>query len=335
MKVDRRRFLGALAGLPLLGGLTSACGQSRSDLPGPPPSPRSAPASPLVARARREGVIDKEGSLQSALLEEMTGASVARAAGEETPLAAMKVLFRPTDVVGLKLNCLAGRGLSPRPGLVDLLTGWLQEAGVPASNIVVWERSERELARAGYRVNRSGAGVRVLGTENDYDWTPREWGPGGSCFANLLVKDLTALINVGVLKDHDLSGVSVGMKNWYGVIHNPNKHHADGCHPFVAHLSAYPLIRDKLRLTVIDGIDAQCHGGPARNPRWRWPWRGVMASTDHVALDAIGWRMIEERRKEAGLKTLAEEERAPRWIATASEIGLGAADPAKIEVVDL
>jgi uncharacterized protein (DUF362 family) len=269
------------------------------------------------------------------MLDAVLGPAVARAGGAKDPVAAMRRLFRPTDVVGLKLNCLAGRGLSPHPGLVGRLTRWLQEAGVPARNIVIWDRSDRELTRAGYRIVRQGSGVRCLGTNNDYDWTPREWGPGGSCFARLLVDDLTALINVGVLKDHDLAGVSAGMKNWYGVIHNPNKHHDNGCHPYVAHLAAAPLIHDRLRLTVIDATTAQCHGGPARNPRWTWPYQGVLASTDPVAVDAVGWHMLEARRREVGLPTLTDEGREPRWITTAADLGLGRAASEAIKVEDL
>ena len=71
------------------------------------------------------------------------------------------------------------------------------------------------------------------------------------------MEDLTALINVGVLKDHNLSGVSVGLKNWYGAIHNPNKHHEDSCTPYIPLLAAFSLIRKKLRLTIIDGSVAQ------------------------------------------------------------------------------
>jgi uncharacterized protein (DUF362 family) len=332
MAIDhgRRRVLGALAGLPLVGSLPAG-----TLLAGAEPSPASAPAKPLVARARREKLFDEEGQPVPALLDEVLGGPIARAVGEETPVAAFRRLFSESDVVGLKLNCLAGRGLSPNTWLVRRMTAWLREAGVPARNIILWERSGRELGRAGFKVGQGPGGVRVVATENDYDWTPREWGPGGSCFARLLVEDLTALINVGVLKDHDLAGVSVGMKNWYGVIHNPNKHHDENCAPFVAHLAAYPLIRDKLRLTVIDAVNAQCHGGPARSPRWRWPYRGVLASTDPVAVDAVGWAMIEERRKEKGLPTLAEEKRAPLWIANGASLGLGVADTGRIRVEEL
>jgi len=322
----RRHFLRALAGLPFLSGLSGEL---------PAQIAPSASSSSVVARSRREGLIGEKGKLDSGKLEEALGAVLARAAGEEDHIGALRNLFRPTDVVGIKVNCLAGRGLSPSPQLIERLTFWLKQAGVPARNILVWDRTDRELKAAGFEIVRTGSGVRCAGTNSDYDWTPREWGPGGSCFARVLVEDLTALINVGVLKDHDLSGVSLGLKNWYGAIHNPNKHHEDGCAPYIPHLAAFPMIREKLRLTIVDGTIAQCHGGPARNPLWTWPWQGVVASTDPVALDAVGWRMIEERRRQVDLPSLAVEKREPRWIADAAELGLGEAGIGKIEVVDL
>jgi uncharacterized protein (DUF362 family) len=335
---ERRRVLRALLGLPLVGGVPALAGGAPGEsaqIPGPRPSPRPAPGRAVVARGRRDGLLGAKGALDGDKLDELLGAALARAVGEDGPVDAMRRLFRPSDVVGLKLNTLSGRGLSPDPLLVGRLCDWLQQAGVPAKNIVVWDRTDRELAAAGFTIVRAGSGVRCLGTNDDYDWQPREWGPGASCFAKILVRDVTALINVGVLKDHDLAGVSIGLKNWYGVIHNPNKHHDEGCAPYVPHLANYPLIRDKVRLTVVDATVAQYHAGPARNPKWRWPWQGVLVSTDPVALDAVGWRMIEDRRKEGGLPALAEEKRAPRFIAEAARLGLGEADPARIRVEDV
>jgi uncharacterized protein (DUF362 family) len=349
---DRRRLIKMLAGLPLVGAAASAASEifaaaagppaaapaaapTGAAIPGPAPSPRSAPSRPLLARARRDGLLDAQGKLDPAKLDDALGAAVARGAGEETPLAAMRHLFKPSDVVGLKVNTLAGAGLSPSPLLVARLCDWLQQAGVPARNIVVFDRSDRELKGAGYTINRDTGGVRVLGINDDWDWTPREWGPGGSCFAKVLVQDITALINVGVVKDHDLAGVSAGLKNWYGVIHNPNKHHDDGCAPYIPHLAAYAMIHDRLRLTVIDASSAQCHGGPARNPKWRWPYQSVLASTDPVAIDAFAWRTIEDRRKEVGLGTLAQDKREPKWIAGAAKLGLGEADVARITVAEV
>ncbi len=301
---------------------------------GPPPSAQSAPSRPTVYRARREKLVGSEGKADRALLEAALGAAVAGACGEAAAGAGLRRLFKPNDVVGIKVNCIAGKGLSSRPEVVALLVRWLQEAGLPARNIVVWDRTDRELKNAGFELNRSGDGVRVYGTNEDYEWKPREWGPNGSCFARLLVEDLTALINVGVLKDHGLAGTSGGMKSWYGAIQNPNKCHEDNCAPFIPHLAAFPLIRGKLRLTVMDAVTAQCEGGPGRSPKWIWPYQGILVSTDPVAIDAIGARIIEDRRREVGLPTLAAEKRVPRWIEDAAKLGLGEADVARIRVQD-
>ncbi len=143
------------------------------------------------------------------------------------------------------------------------------------------------------------------------------------------------MISCTHLKDHGLAGASLTMKNWYGTIHNPNKLHDDGCAPYVPHLVACPLIHDKLRLNVLDGAVAQCHGGPGRAPRWAWPYGGFLASTDPVAVDAVARDVLETRRKEVGLQPLAAEGREPRYIANAAKLGLGVADLERIEKVEV
>jgi len=207
-------------------------------------------------------------------------------------------------------------------------------AGVPADRILIWDRTDRELSAAGYALT-DGPGVRVRGTDGDWDRRLTEWGPSASQFARVMVDDLTAVISVGRLKDHGLAGVTLSLKNWYGVVNNPNKLHAEGCAPYVPHLVAHPLIREKLRLSVVDGSTGQCHGGPGRAPNWDWPFHGFLASTDPVALDAVGWQVLEARRKEVGLPTLAAEERTPGYIAGAAKLGLGIDDRTRIEVAEV
>ena len=297
--------------------------------PGPQPGLTSAPAKAVVAIGRRPGVLAAGGGLDPKLLADGLGAAVARAAGEPTPVGAMRRLFRPKDVVGIKVNCLGGRGVCTRPEVALQLAAWLQAAGVPAERIYVWDRTDRELRDAGYALSRSG--VRVFGTNDDGWGDLVDWGPSASRFARVLVEDLTAVISCAVMKDHYLAGASLSMKNWYGAVHNPNKLHDEGCAPFVPALSQHPLVRQKLRLNVVDGSLAQCHGGPGRVPRWAWPYSGFLASTDPVALDRVGWQVIEARRKEVGLPPLTAENRAPRWIEAAAKLGLGVADDGRIE----
>ena len=116
-------------------------------------------------------------------------------------------------------------------------------------------------------------------------------------------------------------------------MHNPNKLHDDGCAPFVPHLVAYPLDpRQAAAQRSSTGPLAQCHGGPGRAPRWAWPYEGFLASTDPVALDAVGWQVSEARRKEVGPRRRSPTRGAsPRYIAGAARLGLGVADLARIE----
>ena len=122
----RRRTLAGLAALA-----ASPLGRAAEALalPGPLPSPRSAPARPLVAVARRQGMRLPGDALDAEKLREALGAVVARAAGEATPVEAMRRLFKPSDVVGIKVNCIAGRGLSRGPRLPWRSPQWLLAAG--------------------------------------------------------------------------------------------------------------------------------------------------------------------------------------------------------------
>jgi uncharacterized protein (DUF362 family) len=248
---------------------------------------------------------------------------LASATGADDARSAVARLFGPDDVVGIKLNCLGGRRMSPRPVTVNALVDLLVAGGVAPDRIILFERSSRELERAGFDIRRAADGPRCFGTDNDYDRTPSESGSIGSCFARLVSTTCSALVSFGVVKDHDLAGVSAGLKNWYGVIHNPNKYHDNQCDPYVADVVRHPFIRDKLRLTVLDGVTAQCHGGPAFRADHVFELGRIAASTDPVAADLWAWRAIDSERVRRGLPSLEEAGRPPRFIATAARYGLG------------
>lgn len=259
--------------------------------------------------------------------------AVVACTGAASARAAMARLFRPDDVVGIKLSCLARAGLSPRVELVEALATLLREAGVAAGRIVVFERSSRELQQAGFTIRRSGGAYLCYGVDGDWDEAPTTSGAIGSCFARLVSTACTALVSFGVVKDHDLAGVSGGAKNWYGVIHNPNKYHDNGCDPYVADVLRHPFLANKIRLTLLDGGTAQCHGGPGFRPDATFPLGLLAASTDPLACDAWAWREIDAERQRRGMPTLAAANRGPRFLATAEGYGLGVGSPTRITEV--
>ncbi len=250
---------------------------------------------------------------------------------------AWKKLVRPGELVGVKVNTLGGRGISTNPQLVEAICERLQEAGIKAGEIVVWDRETEELERAGFHVAENGNGVQCYGTDRvDYEQELVMHGSVGSRLSKILTQRSNVLINVPVLKDHDGAGVTIALKNMYGVIHNPNKYHPNGCDPYIADLNMLPEIRSRMRLCICDATTAMYEGGPAYKPEHSWKNNALLVSQDPVALDYTGWQIIERKRAEKGLKTLEAEERAPRYIATAAdqEHRLGTNDPKRITTVE-
>ena len=276
---------------------------------------------------------NSNGRLRKEVARKIISESLKALTGEKDAGTAWKVLFNKDDVVGIKLNCLAGRGLSPRKEIVDLIIEGLKLAGLEDEQIIVWDKADTDLQKAGYTISYYGRGIKYYGTNNDYESEPEISGSIGSCFSRIISKKCTAIINVPVLKDHDLAGVSIGMKNFYGAIHNPNKYHDGNCNPYVADLNSHPYIKDKLRLIICDAITAQFHGGPAYNPQWVWNFNGIIMATDPVALDKIGAEIIKDKRKEKGLPSFKKAKREPKYIETAADLKLGNCDFGKIEVV--
>jgi uncharacterized protein (DUF362 family) len=299
------------------------------------PEAQSGTGKTRVVLVRNSSVMTNEGLLVSTVADEMLTSAMLRLTSKSTPDKAWGELFRPEDVVGIKVNALGGKRIATHPGVVDAVVAGLKRAGVPENNIIVWDRLTDELQKAGYGINRSGRGVGCYGTDKSYDPNPEMSGSIGSCFSTILSSHCTALINVPVLKDHDLAGVSIGLKNFYGAIHNPNKYHDNNCDPFIADLNMHPYIKNKLRLIVCDALTLLYQGGPAYNPQHAIDYSGLLVSQDPVALDRIGVNLIEEARKEKGLPTLKEAGREPVHVATAAQRGLGTDDLKGIEWVKI
>lgn len=159
-----------------------------------------------------------------------------------------------------------------------------------------------ESRRIGVKVNCLGG--RPLATDSagvGYESSVREAGAVGSRFSRLLTEYCDSVISIGVLKDHGIAGVSGCMKNFYGVIHNPNKYHPGGCDPYVADLYQSPLVGGKHKLSILDGLVAVYSGGPGYKPKYRWEYKGLVIGVDAVAVDRVGLDLIERKRKERGL----------------------------------
>jgi uncharacterized protein (DUF362 family) len=298
--------------------------------------PGSEPDESMVVLARSRKLMRTGHDLSKEHVIPVLDEALKRITGQTSAQQAWKRLFSPQERVGIKLSCLPGRPLSSSPGLVMSITRGLISAGVKPGNIFIWERTGRELEKAGYQISRKG--INVFGTDimsnGGYSDRIEISRSVGTCFSRIM-ESVDALISVPVLKDHDIAGVSIGLKNFYGAIYNPNKFHADNCNPYVADLCAHPLISKKLRLTVCDASRMQVHNGPAFFPRYALEYGGILVSTDPVALDYTGWRIIERERKGLKLKSLKAEGREPFYLFSAMKLKLGQARASHIRLIEI
>jgi len=294
-----------------------------------------------VVVARDQALIDGVcGKIDTERLAAMLDESLQRLTGVPDAPSAWQTLFGPRDVVGIKVNCLSGRKMCTRWETVEAIVGGLRRAGVREGRIIVWDKDDTDLKRAGYPIQR-GRGLGVYGTiggpnSPGYEEKLRFAGKNlGSCFSRILTEQVTALVNVPVLKDHDIAGVTLGLKNWFGAIHNPNKYHDNACDPYIAELSTHPSIRKKLRLVVMDATTLQYDGGPSARPEAAVAFAGCLVARDPVAVDAYGASLLEAERRRAGVPSLAEANRSPKHIRTAARLGLGVDDLSRIEVINI
>jgi len=291
-----------------------------------------------VIKVADKSVYTSDGNLNPEKTRKMLDRALLLLTGATDVNSAWRQVIKPSDRVGIKANCLGGKALSSNPVLADTIAASLIDAGIAESNIIIWERSNRELKRAGYKLNYSEkGGLRCFGTDTNgvgYGSEFHQNGKVASLISRIYEEMIDKNINFPILKDHSIAGLSGSFKNMYGLVHNPNKYHPDNCNPYAAELSALPIVRQKNVLTICDMTTIQYDGGPGYVPYYVERPGAILIATDPVALDTIGYRIIEGYRKKNGLKTLKQSRREPLWIETAANLGLGENDPDKIEFIE-
>jgi uncharacterized protein (DUF362 family) len=290
-----------------------------------------------VVIIRAPGVLSADGTVRGPMLERLYEKGLLLLTGAANARDALASIISPNDRVGIKINAIAGRRLTTPPEVSLPLAGLLVRAGIKDRAIVIWDRTNRELKDAGYRLNAAGEAFRIMGTDTagmGYGSDPLEHRSIGSRFSAIQTDFVSASISLAVLKDHGLAGITAGMKNYFGAIHNPNKYHDDHCDPFVADLFDAAPIKGRHRLTILDALQVQYHKGPSFHAAWADRRETLIFGLDPVAADYAGWQIIESLRRAKGLPTLSEEERPPVYIKTAERLGLGRAAPGDIQIIE-
>ncbi len=256
---------------------------------------RATQATSRVVLIRHERVVTARGGLNATLVQQMLDEALVALFGLESPSECWKAIIQPDDIVGIKTNVWA---YLPTPREVErAIQRGVRDAEVPATNIGIGDRN-------------------VL--------------------RQRIFRRTTALINSRPMRTHAWSGVGSLIKNYIMFVNRPPDYHPDACAD-LAKLWQLPIVRGKTRLNVLVMLTPQFHNiGPHHfDRRYTWPYGGLIVSTDPVAADAVGLRIIQQKRRLAFGEDRPLQPRA-HHIALADTVHhLGNADTSRIDLVRL
>jgi hypothetical protein len=153
-----------------------------------------------------------------------------------------------------------------------------------------------------------------------------------SYYGKLLTSKLTKIINVPVFKNTG-NAVSMATKNMgYGAVCNTNRLHKPLFLDVCVEVLAFPVVRDKLVLNIIDGLKGQYEGGPGPEAKFIYDYGTMYFATDPFAIDLVGHTAIVEKRKAMGIQ-VNEHPKFTEYFRYAEQLGLGVGTLGKIQHV--
>jgi len=353
---------------------------SQDLIPPAPPIHVNEPAGMVVSPLRMPGLypgrvveVSDERSIvanrvSQSIVRQMIERGMRELTGEQDPRLAWSKFIQPKDIVGIKINPSGAPACCSSPEIVREIVAGVQSVGVPAHNIIVYDRYAYEMDIGSYQA-LVPVGVRVTGVQehkldvSGYDpdifceanffgeWETRSY------MASIVSSGVSKIINVPTMKDHSAAGVTGCLKNLgYGTFNNVDRSHRrpfSFTDPLIGIMCSVEPLRSKAVLHIMDGTRMLWHGGPLnQNPDFIFPAGLIMVGTDPVAMDTIELEKIEAKRSKEGVPSVWSRDpasltndggaffqdasknlfyRQPHHIEAAGKLGLGISDRKKIE----
>jgi len=248
-----------------------------------------------VVIVRDKNVQDADFKVDKNIFSKLLDTGMSNLGGDNDPTKVWKKLFSSKDIVGIKISQM----MTPtHKELVELIFSNLLKAGVNDKNIYIWDRD---------RVGIGSAEMHSL---------PKSLGYAKDHFSNVIKKS-TALINVPGMKSHWLAGAAFSIKNWAGAVDNAVEYHTEDCCSSFGALVANPEIKSKCRLIILDGLRPLFNGGPQVDPKYLWSYNGVILGFDHVAVDTVALKIIQNKR---------DEYKKEKWVLNPPPLHIALAD---------
>ena len=336
--LNRRQFLtrlatqvggigGALSTLPAFAQLSS--GQLQPD------TTEAVSLTPVVEAIGKK--VWENDQLNEDAVSELIDQAMMQLTGRSSAKEAWRDIVLPDDIVGIKINPLAGPELSTHSIIVDKIVEGLYGAGVLRKQIIIWDRFEEHLLNAGYPIQQDESEVRTFASDTEgigYDdevfyesekdsVARRENDSTRSRYSRIVTQQVDVLINVPVLKHHAMAGVSGCLKNLaFGSVDNTRRFHGKPlyCNPAIGEILEHKVLKEKLVLNIVDGLVASFDKGPTYHAESAWKYGSLFISADPVVLDVLVLQTVNQKREEMELDSMSK---LANHITTASKLGLG------------
>jgi hypothetical protein len=197
----------------------------------------------------------------------------------------------------------------------------LLAAGLTPRNIVVWDKQVTDLRLAGFFSLAERYGIRVAGSaQAGYDqavtydnplignlvWGDVEFGQKGngvgrrSFVSKLVSQEMTKIINISPLLNHNLAGVSGNLYSLAsGSVDNFARFESDPGRLATAVPEIYALkeLSDRVVLNIVDALICQYEGGERGLLHYSATLNELRFSRDPVALDVLSIQELEHQRR--------------------------------------
>lgn len=229
------------------------------------------------------------------VVQTMLDESITELLGESDPINAWKTLIKPSDIVGIKSN--VWRPIPTTREVEQALKARIMDAGVAEENIGIDDRGVRR---------------------------------------NRIFKNATVIINARPARSHHWSGMGGCIKNPIMFVPRPSAYHGDSCAD-LATLWYKHNLKERTKLNVLLMLNPQFHGiGPhSYSDKYVWEYKGILVSQDPVAVDAIGVRILQAKRREYFGEERPLQPPAKHIYLADTRHNLGVSDPDKIELIKL
>jgi hypothetical protein len=304
---------------------------------------------------------------QPEVIRQMIDTGIKALTGHATAADGWRSLLSAKDTIGVKVHSLPGSASGTRPAVASAVIHGLLEAGIPADQIILWDRRMDDLRAAGFDALARRHGVRIAGAADagfdpadpydhtvlgqlvfgdlEFGRTVSGTGTNGvlgrrSHFSRLITQRITRFINIAPLLNHNEAGVcgilytlaSAATDNFYRFEKDRNPTLLAGAVPEIYGHGTNYAIADRVAVNIIDALIGQYEGGQTSRLNYSGIPNEIWFSTDPVALDVLAIEELNRIRAQRGVPVVTNRF---ELYENARLLELGTSDTREVDVLRL